>query len=350
MRSKFRLFLFTLSLAALFLGACSSSDTVIGQPTILDERGPVALICDIQKKFKAIPKPLFSQVNYYKPWKEWKLAAGTDHWSESFDVVLTEEAYAFVQEHSAIEINIALLPLIVDPEEGADVLALFDGMRAKGKKAAHSPRVPTYLIGKYKQFKPVQKYLSDYSRYHKTQHSTKFPTANRTLDDIQWDEKLRQSFLLKQNTFYPIYLPNYQSVKGTLEHEILEILRSYRDAERDAPASDWRRHKDWTTRPTLEIKTSDKFSDILAKKPSYLDMGINLKNFIANNNERLTALVLLSVSDLYTLGILENLHHKYWLAYTTTWHKKSLDRQKEGRRYQQKMQREIINKATSFCN
>ena len=151
-----------LLLLVLLLGGCSSDEIVIGEPTGLGNNEPLELICTIHDKFKKLPRPVFTKVNYYKPWKERKLAAGSYDWSESYDVILHDKAYSFIKEHSAIEINIALLPLIMDPEVGADVLALFDGMRKRGKKPARYPRVPTYLIGKYKDLPATQKYLKKY--------------------------------------------------------------------------------------------------------------------------------------------------------------------------------------------
>ncbi len=334
----------------LFFGGCSANDTVVGEPTSLNGRDPVEIICEIQQKFIGLPKPVFTRINYYKPWKERRFAAGTYNWSESYDVILHDQAYAFIQEHSAIEINIALLPLVIDPEVGADVLALFDGMRGRGKKSARYPRVPTHLIGKYKQLEATQKYLKKYFSYHKSHYAGEQSRTQASVKNMQWDESSRMSYLLAENTFFPVHLPSYQGVEGTLENEIVAILKSYKKAKPNESGTYWRHHKDWTARPSLDIKDTDKIDKILTMNPSYLDIGINFKKFTDSYDEVLTTLVLLSRADVDSLGILVDLHKKYWLAYTTNWLRQSLDKRKKGRLYKQAMYEEIINTVIKLCN
>lgn len=348
MRSQYRYILCGLIVVSWALGSCSSRKPTIGSPTDLNGRDPVEIICQIQETFKKLQKPVFTKINYYKPWTESKIVAGTSRYNQSFDIVLTTEAYQFIEKHSDIELKIALVPLIIDPENGADVLALFDGMEPRGKRRINSPAIPTYIIGKYRELPSTQKYLSKFYRYNKGHYNDEISHNKRRINKMKWDHEERLSNLLKGKAFLSIPY-GYSSVDGTLESAILKIARPYFEVRQNTHG-DWHRNKDWAAMTTIDAKPNMKFASILNMKPIVPTIGEKLKDFISENDKALTATTLLAIQDIYTLGIVLNLHEKYWIYYTTNWGDKNLKHSKAGRKYERQMKDEIVSTIYSYCN
>ena len=338
---------------------CSPGEITPGAPTSLDGKEPMVLVCDIQNNFKQLKTPVFNKIIYHEPRTEFRFAAGKYNWNESYDIILNADAYTFIQKYSPIEIWTALVPLILDHDSGADVLALLDGMKSPGKEKTHYPEVPAYIIGKYRDLDATQQYLKQYVNYHQGHYNGEKEKTKRLLDEMsQWDIDKRVSFLQDAISYSPFGNPkvvsnNHSSPQGTLEHLIINTYKSYPPFQRENELiSDFRAHSDWLSRPTLDLGNMEhniSFDTLLESPAIVPKAGIKLESFISNNNNVLTGMVLLSLSDIDALGVLLDLHEHYWIIYTQTWRNK-FAKTKQGRKYKNEMIVDVVELIQDACD
>lgn len=330
---------------SLFLGGCSSGEIILGKPTKLKGQDPHVLICQIQEKFKNLKKPVFTKINYYKPWTDYTFPDDKNRQGESYDIILNDESYNFIKEHSPIEIRTALIPLIIDSGSGADVLAIIEGMWPRGKKKNFYGGIPSHIIGKYRELPATKKYLSKWFKFHQGHYKGEVEESKRRIKQMKWDYETRVQHLLSPSPGVMSHTSSKDDPRGTLEYEILKELKSYSDLNRGVSLPDW------TTKQTISYKHSRTHPErIFNAEPQYPIIGKNLKKFISSNNKKFTAINLLSLADIYTLGILLNLQEKYWVTYTTNWNLNNLSKYKDSRKYKAQMLNEIISTIYSHCD
>lgn len=329
---------FALLLLGLYcISGCSESGPPIGDPTPLGKKSPMSVICEIQREFKALKKPVFSKIKYHKPWSESRLAAGTTRFSEYYEVFLTKEAYRFLKKHSPLEISTSLSPLIIEEENGADVLTIQYAMAFHGKRRNFQPLFPGFIFAKYKELPFPKEYLAQLPPMQDTpEHREAFLQAQR-----KWGNKERLRYLGGYQATWR-FNNDEKRVPNTLEHEILEILDDL-----SAVKPKWN-NPEWFDSPTLDIFVRN-FESVLNTTPVYPTIGQKFQAFRRAHDPKLTATVLLSQSNTMALAVFLDKHKKYWPIFTRNWPRDGIPRH-QAYLYKLEMENEIVTVVHDYCN
>lgn len=319
----------TLIFVLFFVGGCSEDGPPIGYPTSLDNKAPMSVICEIQKEFKKLNKPVFTKIKYHEPWTESRLAAGTTKFAEYYEIFLTQEAYKFLEKYSPLEISTSLSPLIIEEENGADALAIQYAMSFHGKRRSLDPIFPWFIFEKYTDLPLPKEYLAHQPPGHEEMIRA----------EMKWNKERRLN-----------YLGGYRSMKkahkedadpNTLEQKIAGILDDI-----SAVKPKWN-NPEWFDSPDLDIKVIN-FESVLNAPPVYPTIGEKFQEFSRSHDPELTATVLFSKSDTMTLGIFLGLYEKYWPVYTKNWPPTGIPR-KQAYLYKIEMQNEIARTVHDYC-
>lgn len=348
-------FFYVVLITLLIIGqSCSESENKKGPATELLNRRPVDIICEIRKDFIKVPRPVFNKIIFYGPWKETVFADSTYRRDRSYSIVLTREATEFLQKYSPLEIEIALSPLIINNKYGVDVLALFDGMKPRGRKKAIE-RYPFYLMGKYRNTPATKKYLKAYfSNILKLTNERHHNYVKARIDSITWGFTDRLSALPRYAYSYN-YLKNveFQSDQNTLDAAIRSILEEHSEVKKklSSQTPNYMEDKGWAARTDLGLSYSTpKIDKLKEMDPVIPIIGPELKKFISHHDRKLLAIVLLSNKDIYTLGVTLGLHKKYWLYYSKDWYAITRSDREGGRLYEQNFKTDVVNTLVNFCN
>jgi len=326
-----------LLLVLFFVDGCTENKPPSGPPTPLGKKAPMSVICEIQREFKKLSKPVFTKIKYHEPWTESRLAAGTTHFSEYFEVFLTKEAYKFLEMHSPLEISTSLSPLIIEDENGADVLAILYAMAFHGKRRNLQPLFPGFIFAKYKNLPFPKEYLAQLPpMYNTPKLRDEYLQAER-----KWDNEQRLRYL-KGNQFSWRFTHDKEVNPKTLEQKIIRILDDLA-----AVKPKWN-NPEWFDSPILDIKIRN-MESVLNAAPVYPAIGEKFREFRRVHDSELTATVLLSRSNMMTLGVFLDIHEKYWPIYTRNWPPAGIPRH-EAYLYSLEMENEIVTTIHNYCN
>lgn len=117
----------------IFLAGCNGNEELplYGSPTkILPGETLVDAVCRIQEEFKTLPKPLMQRTSYQSDWTSRPIGAAAVRHKGFYRVHLRQEALAFLQRHSRLELVVSLTPLFIDPDVGGEAAVLLAGIPA----------------------------------------------------------------------------------------------------------------------------------------------------------------------------------------------------------------------------
>ena len=318
-----------LILLLFFVGGCVEDTLPIGHPTPLGNKSPMSVICEIQGAFNELSKPVFRKIKYHEPWTESRLAAGTTRFAEYYEIFLTKEAYKFLEKYSPLEISTALSPLIIEEENGADALAIQYAMSFHGKRRNLDPIFPRFIFEKYHNLPLPKEYLAQYPPMY----------AERLRAEMKWDKEQRLQW---GGGYRFIRGPHEKEViPNTLEQKIVGILDDV-----TAVKPRWN-NPDWYDSPDLDIKIIN-FESVRSATPVYPTIGEKFQEFSRSHDPELIATVLLSKSDVMTLGIYLGTYKKYWPVYTKNWPRDVIPG-KQAYEYELEMQDEVVTTVHGYC-
>ena len=289
-----------LFLVLFFFGGCSVNESPFGHPTPLGNKGLMATVCEIQREFKELGKPVFTKIKYHEPWTESRIAAGTTHFSEYYEVFLSKEAYQFLAKHSPLEICTSLAPLIIEDENGADVLTILYAMAFHGKRRNLQPLFPSFIFAKYKDLPFPKEYLAKLPLKSNTPEGQKIILEEQR----KWDNEARL-LNLRGNQVSGRFRNVKERIPGALEQNIIDILDHL-----DAVKTNWG-DPEWFTSPDLDIKIQN-FQSVLNATPVYPTVGEKFQEFRRTHDSELTATVLLSQANMMVLGVFLDINERYW--------------------------------------
>jgi hypothetical protein len=222
------------------------------------------------------------------------------------------------------------LPLIFEEANGADALTIQYVMSYHGRMRNLDPVFPWFIFSKYQDLPFPEAYLDgqppDYEAIRRT--------------GLTWDKAQRLQYL--GGIPYRGQMQNKQTSSNTLEAQIDQILEALA-----AVKPKWN-NPEWFTSPDLEMWIVD-FALVLNSSPVYPTVGARFQAFSQSNDPKLIATVLLSQSDMMTLGILLGLHKKYWPIYTKNWPRDGIPHD-QAYAYKQDMHSEIITTVHNYCD
>ncbi len=318
-----------MTLVIFFVGGCVEDAPPKGHPTPLENKSPMSAICERQGEFKKLSKPVFRKIKYHEPWTESRLAAGTTHFAEYYEILLTKEVYKFLEKHSPAEISTALSPLIIEEKNGADVLAIQYAMNFYGKRRNLDPIFPQFIFAKYKNLPLPEEYLAQYPPGY----------AERLRAEMKWDKEKRLQW---GGGYRFLHAPDEKEViTNTLEQMIVGVLNDI-----NAVKPRWN-NSEWYDSPDLDLKNTN-FESVLNAAPVYPTIGEKFQEFSRSHDPELIATVLLSKSDVKTLGIFLGTYKKYWLVYTKNWPRPGIPRE-QSYAYQLDMQNEVVTTVHDYC-
>ncbi len=319
----------------LFINGCTGDEPRSGPPTPLREKDPMSVICEIQQEFKELRKPVFTKIKYHKPWTETRIAAGTTHFAEYYEVFLSKEAYKFLEKHSPLEISTSLSPLVIEDENGADALTIMYAMAFHGKRRNLDPKFPQFIFAKYKDLPFPKEYLAQLlPRYTSPELQEEILQNER-----KWDHERRLQYL-KGNQYSWRFI-NEKRIPNTLAQKIMKI---WDDLAAIKPK--WN-NPQWFNCPTLNIGIRN-FESVLNATPVYPTVGEKFQKFQQAHNSELAATVLLSRANIKALGIYLNIYKKYWPIYTKNWPPTGIPRHQEYL-YRYDMDNEVVTTVHSYC-
>lgn len=323
-------------LVLFFVDACTGNEPPIGPPTPLGKKDSMSVICEIQREFKKLSKPVFTKIKYHEPWTESRIAAGTTHFSEYYEVFLTKEAYKFLEKHSRIEISTSLSPLIIEEENGADALTIMYAMAFHGKMRNLEPRLPWFIFAKYSDMPFPKEYLAQLPpRYSTPELQDEIFQGKR-----KWGNEQRLQYL-RDNQFSGRFTNDNEPASNTLEQHIMGILDDLA-----AVKPKWN-NPGWFSSPGLDSKIRN-FESVLNATPVYPAIGEKFREFRRAHDPELTATVLLSQADMMTLGVFLDIHKRYWPIYTRNWPPDGIPR-REAFLYRNEMENEIVTTVHNYC-
>jgi hypothetical protein len=107
-----------------------------GLPTPLADDQPMRVAaCAIRGELEALALPIVKEHVYHDAWTEYKIAVGRSDHGSVHQIILTDEALAFVMSHSRTELIAALAPLLLDAESGGRAAAVLAALPARSKAA-----------------------------------------------------------------------------------------------------------------------------------------------------------------------------------------------------------------------
>ncbi len=92
-------------------------------------------VCAIRQELENLPPPVVARHVYHEAWTEYKFAAGRFYHRPVHQLILTDNARAFVLSHSRTELIAALAPLLLDPGTGGRAAAVLAGLPARSRSA-----------------------------------------------------------------------------------------------------------------------------------------------------------------------------------------------------------------------
>jgi hypothetical protein len=313
----------------LILAGCTEKEPPEGDPTPLGDKSPMALVCEIQNEFKKLNKPVFGNFKFHEPWEEYRLAAGTTRFASFYEIFLTEEAYRFLAKYSPLEISTSLSPLIIEEDNGADALAIQYVLSYHGKMRNLDPIFPWFVFSKYPDMPLPKAYLKGQPSDHEAV----------VRSQLKWNKEQR----LRYGGGIP-YLKRPLSediVPDTLEERIIQILNALVSVK-----PRWN-NPDWFDSPDLDIWIVN-FESVLNSTPVYPKVGARFRNFIQSDDPELIGTVLLSQSNMKALGVMLDLHKKYWPIYTKNWPRDGIPRD-QASSFELDMDDEIITRVHGYC-
>ena len=232
-----------LLLVLFLIDGCTGNEPPNGPPTPLSKKDPMSAICEIQREFKELSKPVFTKIKYHEPWTESRIADGTIHFSGYYEVFLSKEAYKFLEKYSSVEISTSLSPLIIEEENGADVLTIMYAMAFHGKRRNLKPRFPWFIFAKYKDVPFPEEYLAQLPpRYNTPELQEEILKGQR-----MWHNEQRLLYL-KGNQVSGQVTNDTELTPNTLEQKIMGILDDLA-----AVKPKWN-NPEWFDSPSLDAK------------------------------------------------------------------------------------------------
>lgn len=326
-----------LLLVLLFIDGCTGNEPPSGPPTPLGKKDPMSVVCEIQREFKKLNKPVFTKIKYHEPWTESRIGAGTTHFSEYYEVFLSKEAYKFLEKHSPLEISTSLSPLIIEEENGADALTIMYAMAFHGQRRNLNPLFPGFIFAKYKDVPFPKEYLAQFAPGHNTSQLQEEVLKGQR----NWGTKQRLRYLIG-NQVIGQFTSDKKLTPNTLEQRIVGILDDLA-----AIKPKWN-NPEWFDCPDLNIRIVN-FESVLNATPVYPTVGEKFKEFRRAHDAELTATVLLSQANMITLGVLLDIHERYWPIYTKNWPPDGIPRH-EAYLYRNEMENEIATIVHNYCN
>ena len=347
------LLLFTICFLALLcaLQGCDSGRVKTGPATAIQSRQPIDILCEIRENFKRLHLPVFTKIIYHKPWQERRFPDQLIKHGKRYTIVLTPESTEFIRTYAALELLVALSPLIVDEEYGVDVVALFDGMQPDNKLTGVLG-FPAYLVDKYRTIPAVDSYIADMFSY--------IPEQDR--EDNEWWLG-QESFDYFQRLRFLDYLPHYiyshcnvrqsptPASEKTLAASLCSIVKEHYELRKKENSPYFRPHDDWIASPDLILDRSkvSNLVDVLKGDPVFPAIGPGFTTFISHHDRSLLSLVLLGLDDFITLGAVLGLHRDYWLFYSADWKALSFLTNKSKTAYIQDFKSSIVKKLVGLC-
>ncbi len=287
-----------LALVGLLLVACSQQDDPLlaGSPTRLKPgETPVDVICRIQAAFKALPKPLMERMSYKGAWTSYHLGAAPVRHRGFYRIHLRQEAMTFLKKHSRLELVASLVPLFIEPDVGGEAAVLLAGIPV-GSDSLQGYHTGT-LAGELER-----------SRY-------KSPAQPGSWYDTAYQQYPSASALYGlTNTSENIHKKYVSGYAGSLEHEIVKLLKDYSQLPLQPLEGDYLHVPQPHHKEAVEKWLSDQLIPVLkSKSRRFVDnyqanfAGISLLPLIPSPGS------LLNAHEVYMMWLLR-MEKEYWPA------------------------------------
>ena len=104
---------------------------VYGHPTHIGESAdPLQALCNIQKSFVALAKPVQASKTYLPGWTSTNLGAAPVKHKGFYQFHLHEQSLRFISQHARLELVAALVPVFAKPNHGGEAATLLAGIPA----------------------------------------------------------------------------------------------------------------------------------------------------------------------------------------------------------------------------